>query len=172
MVDLTWSLDGACLLSVSTDQTARIITRAADGSWLEAARPQVKFMPLELVVMCFVMCQTSLQDQPSSQAELESCKHQMSTAFPSNTWSYEWQKHYHADQKCQHCVGWAPYGSHFLIMLLRSLQKCRCMGTTSAVCAASQRRKGRPPLGAGCTPAGRRRRSANPPRAAVATGRA
>jgi len=41
VVDLAWSFDGACLLSVSADQTARIITRAADGSWLEAARPQV-----------------------------------------------------------------------------------------------------------------------------------
>ena len=42
VVDLAWSFDGGCLLSASTDQTARIITADPDGHWFEIARPQVE----------------------------------------------------------------------------------------------------------------------------------
>jgi elongator complex protein 2 len=41
VVDACWAADGGCLLTVSTDQTARITTRLADGHWCEIARPQV-----------------------------------------------------------------------------------------------------------------------------------
>ncbi|KAL4430983.1 hypothetical protein ABPG75_006239 [Micractinium tetrahymenae] len=41
VVDACWAADGACLLTVSTDQTARITTRLAGGHWCEVARPQV-----------------------------------------------------------------------------------------------------------------------------------
>ena len=40
VVDLRWALDGSCLVTVSTDQTARIST-IMDGHWCEMARPQV-----------------------------------------------------------------------------------------------------------------------------------
>jgi len=40
VVDCCWALGGDCLLSASTDQTARITT-VRDGSWFEVARPQV-----------------------------------------------------------------------------------------------------------------------------------
>lgn len=41
VVDACWAADGACLLTVSTDQTARITTQLASGHWCEVARPQV-----------------------------------------------------------------------------------------------------------------------------------
>lgn len=41
VVDACWAADGACLLTVSTDQTARITTQLAGGHWCEVARPQV-----------------------------------------------------------------------------------------------------------------------------------
>ncbi|KAL4426818.1 hypothetical protein ABPG77_006604 [Micractinium sp. CCAP 211/92] len=41
VVDACWAADGACLLTVSTDQTARITTQLADGHWCEVARTQV-----------------------------------------------------------------------------------------------------------------------------------
>ena len=41
VVDACWAADGGCLLTVSTDQTARITTRLHDGHWCEIARPQV-----------------------------------------------------------------------------------------------------------------------------------
>lgn len=42
VVDATWAADGGCLLTVSTDQTARITTKlASTGAWCEIARPQV-----------------------------------------------------------------------------------------------------------------------------------
>lgn len=41
VVDACWAADGACLLTVSGDQTARITTRLAGGHWCEIARPQV-----------------------------------------------------------------------------------------------------------------------------------
>jgi WD40 repeat protein len=40
VVDLGWGIDGACLQSVSEDQTSRIFTRYG-GHWCEIARPQV-----------------------------------------------------------------------------------------------------------------------------------
>ena len=41
VVGLSWSFDGRLLYTASADQTARILTQAADGQWLEIARPQV-----------------------------------------------------------------------------------------------------------------------------------
>ena len=41
VVDMCWAADGACLLSVSADQTARIFT-TCQGSWCEIARPEVR----------------------------------------------------------------------------------------------------------------------------------
>ena len=41
VVDMCWAADGACLLSVSADQTARIFT-GCQGSWCEIARPEVR----------------------------------------------------------------------------------------------------------------------------------
>lgn len=41
VVDLSWGFGGRCLLSASTDQTARILTQDTAGQWLEIARPQV-----------------------------------------------------------------------------------------------------------------------------------
>lgn len=41
VVDACWAADGACLLTVSEDQTARMTTRLAGGHWCEIARPQV-----------------------------------------------------------------------------------------------------------------------------------
>lgn len=40
-MDACWAADGACLLTVSADQTARITTRMHGGHWCEIARPQV-----------------------------------------------------------------------------------------------------------------------------------
>lgn len=45
MVDACWGADDGCLLSVSTDQTARITARLHDGQWCEIARPQVRARP-------------------------------------------------------------------------------------------------------------------------------
>lgn len=42
VVDACWAADGGCLLTVSTDQTARITTRLHGGHWCEIARPQVR----------------------------------------------------------------------------------------------------------------------------------
>lgn len=44
MVDLAWALNGNCLLSVSTDQTARITAASQSGAWMEIARPQVQHL--------------------------------------------------------------------------------------------------------------------------------
>lgn len=42
VVDACWAADGACLLTVSADQTARLSTALAPGGhWCELARPQV-----------------------------------------------------------------------------------------------------------------------------------
>jgi len=42
IVDACWGVDGACLLTVSTDQTARLTTKLKNtGKWCEIARPQV-----------------------------------------------------------------------------------------------------------------------------------
>jgi elongator complex protein 2 len=40
VVDMSWAVDGDCLLAVSTDQTARIFS-PWQGDWCEIARPQV-----------------------------------------------------------------------------------------------------------------------------------
>ncbi|CAD7699915.1 unnamed protein product [Ostreobium quekettii] len=40
VLDLSWALDGSCLITVGGDQTARITARV-DGHWCEIARPQV-----------------------------------------------------------------------------------------------------------------------------------
>jgi hypothetical protein len=43
VVDACWAADGGCVLSVSTDQTARMMTQLTDGGrWCEVARPQVR----------------------------------------------------------------------------------------------------------------------------------
>ena len=39
---MAWGLDGACLLTVSADQTARIFSDCR-GAWCEIARPQVRY---------------------------------------------------------------------------------------------------------------------------------
>ena len=41
VVDMCWAADGACVLSVSADQTARTFT-SCQGSWCEIARPEVR----------------------------------------------------------------------------------------------------------------------------------
>ncbi|KAL4524822.1 hypothetical protein Ndes2526A_g06926 [Nannochloris sp. 'desiccata'] len=42
IVDACWGVDGGCLLTVSTDQTARLTTKLKKtGKWCEIARPQV-----------------------------------------------------------------------------------------------------------------------------------
>lgn len=41
VVDMCWAADGACVLSVSADQTARIFT-GCQGTWCEIARPEVR----------------------------------------------------------------------------------------------------------------------------------
>jgi len=42
IVDACWGVDGGCLLTVSTDQTARLTTQLkSTGKWCEIARPQV-----------------------------------------------------------------------------------------------------------------------------------
>jgi elongator complex protein 2 len=42
IVDACWGVDGGCLLTVSTDQTARLTTKLKNaGKWCEIARPQV-----------------------------------------------------------------------------------------------------------------------------------
>ena len=46
VVDMCWAADGACLLTVSADQTARIFTRCR-GSWCEVARPEVRVHPTQ-----------------------------------------------------------------------------------------------------------------------------
>ncbi|GMH35495.1 hypothetical protein BSKO_03363 [Bryopsis sp. KO-2023] len=40
VVDMTWAIDGQCLMTVSTDQTTRIISKKKNH-WYEMARPQV-----------------------------------------------------------------------------------------------------------------------------------
>lgn len=52
VVDLSWSFDGKILHTVSSDQTARILTQAADGQWLEIARPQVSKLITILHLSC------------------------------------------------------------------------------------------------------------------------
>jgi hypothetical protein len=44
VVDACWAADGACLLTVGEDQTARITTRLQGGHWCEIARPQVRLL--------------------------------------------------------------------------------------------------------------------------------
>jgi elongator complex protein 2 len=41
VVDACWAVDGACLLSVAKDQTARVHAMHGAGRWCEIARPQV-----------------------------------------------------------------------------------------------------------------------------------
>ncbi|GAB4817645.1 hypothetical protein N2152v2_004691 [Parachlorella kessleri] len=41
VVDACWGVGDSCLLTVSSDQTARITSRLHDGHWCEIARPQV-----------------------------------------------------------------------------------------------------------------------------------
>ena len=41
VVDACWGIDGACLLTASSDQTLRITARDTCGHWYEIARPQV-----------------------------------------------------------------------------------------------------------------------------------
>ncbi len=44
VVDMSWGVDGACLQTVSEDQTSRIFT-TCNGHWCEVARPQVSLIP-------------------------------------------------------------------------------------------------------------------------------
>jgi hypothetical protein len=50
VVDMCWAADGACLLTVSADQTGRIFTRCR-GSWCEIARPEVRG-PFQITRKC------------------------------------------------------------------------------------------------------------------------
>jgi hypothetical protein len=59
VVDMCWGLDGNCLVSVSTDQTARITTQW-EGKWCEVARPQVRFPSSAFLVSLFRMTKFDL----------------------------------------------------------------------------------------------------------------
>ena len=52
VVDMAWGVDGACLQTVSEDQTSRIFTECG-GHWCEVARPQVLHCP------SLLFCRTS-----------------------------------------------------------------------------------------------------------------
>ncbi len=69
VVDMAWGVDGACLQTVSEDQTSRIFTECG-GHWCEVARPQVLHHP---TMLC---CRTSAFNSskgPCSNSCVDSC---------------------------------------------------------------------------------------------------
>jgi hypothetical protein len=59
VVDMGWGVDGACLQTVSEDQTSRIFTTCGDH-WCEVARPQVFLTPFPPLLCVQVRLSTYL----------------------------------------------------------------------------------------------------------------
>lgn len=80
VVDACWAADGACLLTASEDQTARITAQLHTGRWCELARPQVHGHDFSCVA---ALPGPPASIQPTDQASPDAAANQATTTSDS-----------------------------------------------------------------------------------------